>query len=239
VPDLHIVSTHWQADLRHAKVGFDIGLSHAPGGLFSLRVRFLHRGRLIAEQSSRLYEPDTHLDIALAASWRAMEDVLWSPSAPNLIDAEVSLVDDDGAEIDLVRCYFGLRTVEIADGQFLLNGSPFYMRLALEQGFWPECHLAAPSSAALRYEVELVKELGFNGVRLHQKIEDPQFLYWADRLGIVVWSEMPSAYLFSGRVVQRVTKEWLEVLERDRRHPSIVAWVPLNESWSVDDIEAR
>jgi hypothetical protein len=132
-----------------------------------------------------------------------------------------------------------MRSVEVADGKFILNGSPFYLRLALEQGFWPESHLAAPSSRALRTEVELIKELGFNGVRLHQKIEDPRFLYWADRLGIVVWSEMPSAYVYSGRVVERITKEWLEVLERDRSHPSIIAWVPLNESWGVNDIEAR
>jgi beta-galactosidase/beta-glucuronidase len=241
VPDMHIVSTHWQADLRHAKVGFDIALSGAPKGLVTVRARLSQSGRLLAEHSSRLYEPHSHLDIALGAvpGLREMEDLWWSPSEPNLVDAEVWLVNDDGAEIDRVRCYFGLRSVEVADGKFILNGSPFYLRLALEQGFWPESHLAAPSSGALRTEVELIKELGFNGVRLHQKIEDPRFLYWADRLGIVVWSEMPSAYVYSSRVVERVTKEWLEVLERDRSHPSIIAWVPLNESWGVNDIEAR
>jgi beta-galactosidase/beta-glucuronidase len=241
VPGTHIVSTHWQPDLRHARVGFDIALSRTPKGLVTARVRLSQSGRLLAEHSSRLYEPHSHLDIALSAvpGLREMEDLLWSPGSPNLVDAEVCLVDDDGADIDRVRCYFGLRSVEVADGKFILNGSPFYLRLALEQGFWRESHLAAPSSGALRTEVELIKELGFNGVRLHQKIEDPRFLYWADRLGIVVWSEMPSAYVYSSRVVERVTKEWLEVLERDRSHPSIVAWVPLNESWGVDDIEAR
>jgi beta-galactosidase/beta-glucuronidase len=241
VPELHIVSTNWQPDVRHATVGFDIALSRVPKGLVTVRARLSQSGRLLAEHASRLYEPHSHLDIALSAvpGLREMEDLWWSPSAPNLIDAEVCLVDDDGADIDRVLCYFGLRSVEVADGKFLLNGSPFYLRLALEQGFWPESHLAAPSSGALRTEVELIKELGFNGVRLHQKIEDPRFLYWADRLGIVVWSEMPSAYVYSSRVVERVTKEWLEVLERDRSHPSIIAWVPLNESWGVNDIEAR
>jgi beta-galactosidase/beta-glucuronidase len=241
VPELHIISTQWQPDLRHATVGFDIVLSRAPKGLVTARVRLSQSGRLLAEQSSRLYERHSHLDIALSAvpGLREMEGLWWSPSEPNLIDAEVHLVDNEGSDIDSVQCYFGLRSVEVADGKFILNGSPFYLRLALEQGYWPESHLAAPSSAALRTEVELIKELGFNGVRLHQKIEDPRFLYWADRLGIVVWSEMPSAYVFSNRVVERVTKEWLEVLERDRSHPSIVAWVPLNESWSVDNIEAR
>ena len=237
VPELHIVSTHWQPDLRHATVGFDIALSHAPKGIVTVRVRLSQSGRLLAEQSSRLYEPHSHLDIALGARPGPARDggpCGGRPAQPNLIDAEVCLVDDEGGDIDRVRCYFGLRSVEVADGKFILNGSPFYLRLALEQGFWPESHLAAPSSEALRTEVELIKELGFNGVRLHQKIEDPRFLYWADRLGIVVWSEMPSAYVYSSRVVERVTKEWLEVLERDRSHPSIVAWVPLNESWGVE-----
>ncbi len=107
----------------------------------------------------------------------------------------------------------------------------------LGQGFWPESHLAAPSPAALRREVELIKELGFNGVRVHQKVEDPRFLYWCDRLGLLVWGEMPSPYAFSTTMVERVTREWLEVVRRDRSHPSIVTWVPLNESWGLQMIE--
>jgi hypothetical protein len=106
----------------------------------------------------------------------------------------------------------------------------------LGQGYWPESHLAAPDAAALRREVELVKELGFNAVRVHQKVENPRFLYWADRLGLLVWGEMANAFAFTVEAVRRFTTEWLDVLHRDVSHPCIVTWVPLNESWGVPDI---
>jgi len=109
--------------------------------------------------------------------------------------------------------------------------------MVLAQNYWPESHLAAPSGDALRREVELIKKLGFNGVRIHQKVEDPRFLYWCDRLGVMVWGEMANAYTFSPDAVDKFTREWLEVLRRDHSHPSIVAWVPFNESWGVPNME--
>lgn len=115
----------------------------------------------------------------------------------------------------------------VANGRFLLNGHPYYLRLALEQGYWPRSYLAAPSNEALRREVELAKELGFNGVRIHQKVEDPRFLYWCDRLGLLVWGEMANAYVFSPNAVERLTREWMEVVTRDYSHPCIALWVPL------------
>jgi hypothetical protein len=107
------------------------------------------------------------------------------------------------------------------------------MRLVLSQGYWPQTHLAAPDDAALRAEVESIKALGFNGVRVHQKVEDPRFLYWCDRLGLLVWGEMANAYEFSDRAVERFTREWVEVLRRDYNHPCVVLWLPFNESWGV------
>ena len=121
-------------------------------------------------------------------------------------------------------------------GLFALNGAPLYLRLVLSQGYWPQSHLAAPSDEALRAEVEWIKRLGFNGVRIHQKVEDPRFLYWCDRLGVVVWSEMASAYVFSDLAPERFVREWLEVIRRDHNHPSIVTWVPFNERWGVPDL---
>lgn len=116
------------------------------------------------------------------------------------------------------------------------TGRPYFLRMALAQGYWPESHLTAPSDEALRREVELAKELGFNGIRIHQKIEDPRFLYWCDRLGLMAWEEMPSAYVFSTAAMQRLVDEWLNVIARDASHPCIVAWVPLNESWGVPNM---
>jgi hypothetical protein len=159
---------------------------------------------------------------------------LWSPEHPVLLDALIELLDENGTVIDEVASYFGLRSLAVAGGEFLLNGRPHRIAGVLSQGFWPESHLAAPSTDALRAEVQLIKDLGFTTARIHQKIEDPRFLFWADRLGLLVWTELPSAYVFSDVAAQRLTSEWLDVVRRDRSHPSVVAWVPFNESWGVD-----
>jgi len=106
----------------------------------------------------------------------------------------------------------------------------------LDQGYWPETGLTAPDDDAMRRDVELAKTMGFNGVRKHQKIESPRWLYWADRLGIVVWEEMPSAYRFTKPSIERLTRQWIEAVRRDLSHPCIVAWVPFNESWGVPNL---
>ena len=138
--------------------------------------------------------------------------------------------------IDAVRSYTALRSVAVQGDRFVLNGRPYMLRLVLDQGYWPDSGLTAPDDDALRRDVELAKAMGFNGVRKHQKIEDPRYLYWADTLGLLVWEEMPSAYRFTTRSVERLTREWMAVIERDCSHPCIVAWVPFNESWGVPDL---
>ena len=120
--------------------------------------------------------------------------------------------------------------------KIILNGRPLQLRLVLDQGYWPATGQTAPDDEALRRDVELAKAMGFNGVRKHQKIEDPRYLYWADTIGLLVWEEMPSAYRFTPLSVERLTRQWAEVIERDRSHPCIVAWVPFNESWGVPDL---
>ena len=120
--------------------------------------------------------------------------------------------------------------------RFVLNGRPYHMRLVLDQGYWPDSGLTAPDDKALRRDVELAKAMGFNGVRKHQKLEDPRYLYWADHLGLLVWEEMPSAYRFTEASVERVSREWAEAVKRDFSHPCVVAWVPFNESWGVPNL---
>lgn len=165
----------------------------------------------------------------------ARNPYLWSPERPNLIDIDIRVLRGETV-IDEIQSYTALRSVEARDGAFYLNGRPYFLRLALDQGYWDESLLAAPNSDALKKDVELVKAMGFNGVRKHQKIEDPRYLYWADKLGLLVWEELPSAYSFSPKMVGRLTREWLEVIERDYNHPCIVAWVCFNESWGVPDL---
>ncbi|HEU5054995.1 MAG TPA: glycoside hydrolase family 2 TIM barrel-domain containing protein, partial [Kofleriaceae bacterium] len=166
----------------------------------------------------------------------ARGEFLWSPSRPTLIDVELELLDPDGRACDRVESYTALRSVSTRGGRVLLNGYPIELRMVLAQGYWPESGMTAPDGDALRREVELVKELGFNGVRLHQKIEDPRFLHQADRLGLLVWEEMPAAYRFAPDALARTTREWTEVIARDRNHPCIIAWVPFNETWGLPDL---
>jgi beta-galactosidase/beta-glucuronidase len=149
---------------------------------------------------------------------------------------DVELEDGAGQLLDRISSYTALRSIAVQGDRILLNGRPYPVRMVLDQGYWPEAGMTAPDEGALRRDVELAKAMGFNGVRKHQKIEDPRYLYWADRLGLLVWEEMPSAYRFTTRTVARLTREWMDVLARDASHPCIMAWVPFNESWGVPNL---
>lgn len=163
--------------------------------------------------------------------------LLWSPESPNLLDITFELVDGDTGEVvDLVESYFGLRKIEAKNGMIYLNNRPYYQKLVLDQGYWREGLITAPSDDDYRRDIELAKAMGFNGARKHQKLEDPRYLYWADKLGFLVWEENASAPVFSAKSVQRVAEEWAEIIRRDQSHPSIVVWVPLNESWGTPSI---
>lgn len=155
-------------------------------------------------------------------------EILWSPDNPNLID--VTLCAEGG---DRVLTYFGMREFRADKGRFLLNGDDLYLRMVLDQGYWKESLLTPPDGDALRRDIELTKAMGFNGARKHQKIEDPRYYYWADRLGLLVWGELPSAYEFTDPAMQRSAGELMDFVARDYNHPCIIAWVPVNESWGV------
>ncbi|MDQ3538224.1 MAG: glycoside hydrolase family 2 [Actinomycetota bacterium] len=163
--------------------------------------------------------------------WQGIQT--WSPDQPTLYDLHCELTSAGGQPLDAVDSYFGMRKIEARGGRLYLNHRPFYPRLVLDQGYFPGGLLTAASDDDLRRDIELAIQLGFNGARKHQKIEDPRWLHWADRLGFVVWAEMPSSYRFSAEAVSRSTAEWQAVLRRDSSHPCIIAWVPCNESWGV------
>ncbi len=164
----------------------------------------------------------------------ARHDLMWKPEAPRLIDVELILRDRQGKEIDRVKSYTAMRQVDVQRHDILFNGEPYYLRLVLNQGYWENTGMTAPDDAAFKRDVELIKALGFNGVRMHQKIEDPRFLYWADKLGLLVWEELPSPFSFSRQAVDRLARTWTEARLRDGSHPCIVALVPINESWGVE-----
>jgi len=220
-----------------------------------ITARLTFEGRPLAEVTARLPETTTTrltVDLRQQVHGQHYERLLWSPEHPRLINAEVMLspakaplaggttaAGAGGTMPDVVASYLGLRTVGAEHRRFLLNGRPYYVRGVLEQGFWPDSHLAAPDDGARRDEVALIKELGFNATRVHQKVEDPRFLYWADRLGLLVWGEMPAPYEFTTQAITRLVAEWGAAVRRDRSHPSVVTWVPINESWGVQHLAER
>lgn len=153
----------------------------------------------------------------------------WTPDSPHLYGLRVRL-KQDAEVIDEVETYAGLRSLELRAGRLMLDGEPVYLAMALDQGYWRDGMLTAPSDAALREDVLWARRYGFNGVRKHQKIEDPRWLYWCDRLGLMVWGEMPNARGWSSAAEEALAAEWSRAVERDYNHPCIVTWVPVNES---------
>jgi hypothetical protein len=238
VPATHVAWLRWTPSLERWELGLDLYLGGDPRPGLRLQVRLSVNGTVIADDTYLVVAGEVHRRIALSDpgidDYR--NELLWSPARPTLIDAEITLWAGRGDRVDAVRSYTALRQVGTQGDRFLLNGRPYTLRMVLDQGYWEATGLTAPSDAALRYDVELAKAMGFNGVRKHQKIEDPRYLYWADRLGLLVWGEMPSAYRFNRRTVERLTRQWTEAIARDASHPCVVAWVPINESWGVPDL---
>ncbi len=248
LPAVFIDSIRTYSSLERWEIGLEV---HVQGGLpegARLAVKMESADQLLAQDTYLLTSGslaagsrsagEIHRRIALSDP--GIDDfrnnLLWSPSKPTIIDIDLTLLDKDGVVIDAVKSYTALRSIAIQGDRFILNGRPWPLRLVLDQGYWPESGLTAPNEHAFLRDILLVKALGFNGVRKHQKIEDPRFLYWADHLGLLVWEEMPSAYRYTKRSVERLTREWIEVLNRDLSHPCIVSWVPFNESWGVPDL---
>jgi hypothetical protein len=238
VPPTWIGHLRWTPNLERWEIGVEAWVCGAPRDRLRVRVHLHIDDLLIADDSITVIAGEVHRRIALSDpgidDYR--NELLWSPEKPTLIRAEVELWADRGERLDVVTSYTAIRSVAAQRDRFMLNGRPYQMRLVLDQGYWRDGGLTAPDDAALRRDVELAKAMGFNGVRKHQKIEDPRYLYWADRLGLLVWEEMPSAYRFTQTSVERVTREWMDVIARDYSHPSVIAWVPFNESWGVPNL---
>lgn len=163
----------------------------------------------------------------------------WTPENPNLFSVTLKLRDKDNNICDKISSYFGFRKVHTENGMVYLNNKPYYQKLILDQGYWPEGLLTAPDDKAFIKDIELAKQMGFNGCRKHQKMEDPRFLYWADKLGYLVWGECAAPPMYQPESVYRLVHEWAEIIERDYNHPSIIVWVPINESWGVPHIHCN
>jgi beta-galactosidase/beta-glucuronidase len=165
---------------------------------------------------------------------------LWDTENPNLYDVQLKISNKkNGKTYDIVNCYFGMRKISISDlysefnKQILLNNKPVYQKLFLVQGYWPGGLYTAPTEEDIIKDIQYIKDFGFNGLRTHQKAFDPRFLYWCDKLGVLVWGEIGNSFIFTVNSQMRLLKEFVAEIERDFNHPSIITWVPINESWGI------
>lgn len=237
VPRTYVDKIRWTPRVEGFAIGFEARVAGDPQVDLAIELALSLNGRLLARD--RYQVVDGEVDRFIVLSDPGIDDfrneLLWSPERPTLIDAQVRLLADERV-IDEFSSYTALRSVNTLRDRFMLNGRPYVLRMVLDQGYWPETLLAPPDDEALRRDVELAKAMGFNGVRKHQKIEDPRYLYWADRLGLLVFEEMPSAYRFTRTAIKRTIREWTEAIDRDYSHPCVIVWVPFNESWGVPEL---
>jgi beta-galactosidase/beta-glucuronidase len=238
VPATCVTALSFTPNLARWEIGIAATVDGNGVGLSRLAVTFTSRGMLLARDTYTLIAGEAHRRIALSDPGidDSRNELLWSPDSPNLIDVQIELLDEDDTVHDAFASYTALRSADAQGDRFVLNNRPYVLRMVLDQGYWEGGGATAPNDAAFRRDIELVKQMGFNGVRKHQKIEDPRYLYWADRMGLAVWEEMPSAYRFTRQSVERLIRQWTAVLARDYSHPCVIAWVPINESWGVPNL---
>jgi beta-galactosidase/beta-glucuronidase len=239
VPREHVVDLAWTSDLPAGVVRGELTLSRTPASARTVEVTVRLGEEVLARTSVSTAGAavDVLVPVPALRNGQDRARLLWSPESPTLLDVELTVREEaSGQEVDTVASYLGLRSAGVGGGAFELNGQPYYVRSVLDQGYRPETHLATTGTEELRTEVQRIKAMGFNAVRVHQKAEDPRFLFWADVLGLLVWGETAGAYSFSPTAVELLTTEWLALVRRDRSHPCVVTWVPVNESWGVQDI---
>lgn len=225
-------------DVDNGMIKAEITLNEVPAQGASLRLTVSFQGGFVAQQTVEARDRFVQTGIFLGHNEEISGLQLWWPENPSLYDLSIETLA--GGEVsDRVDTYFGMRKIEVAGNKVLLNNSPLYQRLILDQGYWPDGLLTAPSAEALRRDVELTLKMGYNGARKHQKFEDPIYLYWADKLGLLVWSELPSAYWLRDSEKRNLIRDLSEAIRRDYNHPSIIAWTPLNESWGVPAIQSQ
>ncbi|EUJ22683.1 family 2 glycoside hydrolase [Listeria grandensis FSL F6-0971] len=234
VSPIHIDYVKMTPDFDAQKIELEVEANawHAD---VSARATIKFDGEVIEEVSALLKDGVARLSASVLAKGDPWSMKVWNTQTPNLYDITFTLVQENTV-VDRVASYFGMRKIAIEGDKILLNNEELYQRLILDQGYWEESDLTPPSVSALELDIEKIIEMGYNGVRKHQKVEDNRFLYLCDKKGLLVWSEVGSTYSFSDKAVANFTTEWLEIVKQNYNHPSIITWVPFNESWGIADI---
>ena len=217
VPETYIQSVQYYSNITEGTLLVQAKLCGA--GTFTVKASF--EGRPCGEASARAENGFAAVTLPLS------ELHLWDVGRGNLYDLTLTFGGDS------VKSYAGMREVRIEGRRVLLNGRPVFQRLVLDQGFYPDGIYTAPDDSALVRDIELSLAAGFNGARLHQKVFEPRFLYHCDRLGYLAWGEMANWGLdySDPAALEAFLGEWLDAVDRDFNHPSIVGWCPFNETW--------
>lgn len=224
----HIENLKINTSISSPAAHITVSLSkYTTGG--KLKATAYYEGKEVGSACAEVYGMSCLMCIPLS------ETHLWEAGCGRLYDLCISY-EKDGEIKDKVSSYFGLREIALTNRKFLLNGKSMFGRWVLDQGFYPDGIYTAPTDEALKADIEYSIKLGFNGARLHQKIFEPRFLYWADRLGYLVWGEHGNwgikTYDFES--LSAFLPEWIQAVERDCSHPSLIGWCPFNETWDID-----
>ena len=230
-----ITRLHVTPDVDAHRADVEIALAKIPDRELTLELTVSMGGKPWRTVTVTTFDRTTRVPVDMVAGGRIGAVRLWTPDHPDLYDLKVRVLSE-GREEDAVTTYFGMRKVEVRAGKIYLNNSPLYQRLILDQGYWPDSLITPPSDEAIRADIQYTLDFGYNGARKHQKMEDPRYYYWADRMGLLVWGEVPSAYDFTEDEVHNLTDLLTGFIDRDFNHPCIITWVPLNESWGVPNI---
>ncbi len=228
VPETYLERVVVRSNVDESNIRFEGRINRLVSGLrFRVSVNF--NGEMQGASETRCTSELNSVTIQLPSQR------LWSPERPDLYDATLAIYRDDKL-VDTVKSYFGQRKIWTRDGRVYLNNRPYFLKMVLDQGYWPEGILTPPTDEAIQYDIKITKAFGFNGARKHQKVEDPRYLFWADKMGLLVSGEMANAQSFNDDYISRMVKEWTDVVLRDINHPSIMSWYPINESWGVPQV---
>ncbi len=232
-PAAYITQVHITPDVPNSRAMMAVTVESPLSENVDLQITVQSPDERSVSHSQQLVIDKTNTRQTFTITFDLSRPLLWEPETPNLYTVELKLTAA-GQSPDVVHTYFGMRRIEVSGENILLNGHPIYLRSALVQGYWSDGLYTAPSDEALKADITLAKQMGFNGLRMHLKIEDPRWAYWADRLGMLLWNDVPCPVKFTTVARERLMHDLQAMIERDYNHPSIVIWSPYNESWGLE-----
>lgn len=236
----HIVSVKNTPDYDNKNIEIELvtNISEKDITNFEIETEILFDNKIVNSKKQIIEDKILNYNVNIHSVENNDEINFWSPENPNLYDINYKLYYK-GNIIDEVSSYFGIRKISIENSKIFLNNKELYLKMILDQGYWPDSHLTPPSEEAIIKDINIVKKYGYNGIRKHQKIEDERFLYYCDINGILVWSEMANCYEFNDKSIEYFMNEWIKVVKQNYNHPSIITWVPINESWGIPNVSVQ